>query len=85
MCFKSTGLALLWRICVPHTFTTCLDNRRWAYEQAVESLIKVYKDAEGRAAQGCMYGTRGAACPGALAEALKLLAEGLRHAKPELR
>ena len=59
--------------------------RRWAHEQVVEALIKVYRSPQGRLAQGLMFSNKGAPCPGVLAQALLQLAEGLHHNCLDLR
>ena len=58
---------------------------RWAYEQVAEALCKLYKTPEGRVGQHLLYGSPRAGCPGALADALLALAQGLVLAHTDIR
>lgn len=58
---------------------------RWAYEQVAEALCKLYKDPHGRVGQHLHHGSPRAGCPGALADALLALAQGLASAHTDIR
>ena len=58
---------------------------RWAYEQVAEALCRLYKDVNGRVGQHLLYSSARPGCPGALADALLALAQGLSTAKPAMR
>ena len=50
-----------------------------------EALCRLYKDVNGRVGQHLLYGSPRPGCPGALADALQALAQGLSSAKPAMR
>lgn len=58
---------------------------RWAYEQVAEALCRLYKDPNGRVGQHLRHGSPRAGCPGALADALLALAQGLANAHADVR
>lgn len=58
---------------------------RWAYEQVAEALCRLYKDPNGRVGQHLRHGSLRAGCPGALADALLALAQGLANAHTDVR
>ena len=64
---------------------SCAVQCRWAYEQVVEALCRLYKDVTGPVAQHLLYGSARPGCPGALADALLALAVGLSTATPGMR
>ncbi|KAL3141037.1 hypothetical protein ABBQ32_005551 [Trebouxia sp. C0010 RCD-2024] len=62
-----------------------MQDRRWAYEQVADALCKLYKGVQGRVGQHLLHGSPRAGCPGALADALLALAQGLKAAHTDIR
>ena len=58
---------------------------RWAYDQAVDMLLKAYKSPDGSIAAALMYQSGRAALPSALADALHMLATMLQGASVSIR
>ncbi|KAK9812698.1 hypothetical protein WJX72_002251 [[Myrmecia] bisecta] len=66
--------------------TACAQHGcRWGFEQAIDLLVKIYKSTDGRMAMHLLHSSKTAACPGALADALLSMAEGLQDAPRPIR